>query len=266
VFATEYRVRDLKGRSILVHGTVTALPGASGRVTGYVGVINDITATRALRAQVALAARLSAIGPLVVDVKSAIDESNAEQHPNLPRALERARESSERIARIIKEMKQSAESTPGRIRVRLYDIVNQALHWLPPSIIEASSIKVEKQGAPEIRASAGQIEQVIVNLVSNAARAVPGAKRGAVVVRLGAGAPGMVRVEILDRGAGIEPSTLQNFIAPPFVASDRDVGAGLGLAVSQAIVASHGGRLTVESSGGKGTSFRMDLPDAGARA
>jgi PAS domain S-box-containing protein len=266
VFATEYRVRDLKGRSILVQGTVTALPEGSGRAPGYVGVINDITATRALRAQVALAARLSAIGPLVVDVRNAIDDSNAEQLPNPPRALERARESTERIARIIKDLSRSAESTPGRIRVRLYDIVNQALHWLPASIAEAASIKVEKEGAPEIRASAGQIEQVIVNLVSNAARAAPGGKRGAVVVRLGAGAPGMVRVEIADRGPGIEPSTLQGIVAPPFVASDREVGAGLGLAVSQAIVASHGGTLTVESSGGRGTSFRMDLPDAGARA
>jgi signal transduction histidine kinase len=50
------------------------------------------------------------------------------------------------------------------------------------------------------------------------------------------------------------------------VASDREVGAGLGLAVSQAIVAFQGGRLTVENSGGKGTSFRVGLPDAGARA
>jgi PAS domain S-box-containing protein len=266
VFSSEYRVRDLSGRSILVQGTVTALPEGSGRSAGYVGVIQDITATRALRAQVALAARLSTIGTLVVDAGSAVDDSSGDQRSSPQEPLERARESSEQVARIIKELKRSAESAPGRIRVRLYDIVNQALHWLPASVAEAASVKVEKAGAPEIRASAGQIEQVIVNLVSNAARSAPRGKRVSVVVRLGAGAPGMVRVEVADRGPGIDPSTLKAIVSPPFVASDRFVSAGLGLAVSQAIVASHGGTLMVESLGSKGTTIRMELPDACAVA
>jgi signal transduction histidine kinase len=231
-----------------------------------VGVINDITPTRALRTQVALAARLSAAESLVDDVRNAMDDANGDERLNPQRALDRARESSDRAARIIKDLKRSSESAPGRIRVRLYDIVNQALHWLPSSVAEAATIKVEKEGSPEVRASAGQIEQVIVNLVSNAARAAPGGRRAAVLVRLGAGAPGMVRVEVVDRGPGLEPGTLNAIVAPAFASSDRDRGAGLGLAVSQSIVASHGGTLTVGTRGGKGTSIRMELPDAGAEA
>jgi PAS domain S-box-containing protein len=265
-FATEYRVRNLKGRSILVRGAVIALPERPGRAAGYVGAVSDITASRAFRAQVALAARLSAIESMVADIRNVIDDWTGDERSEAQRGLDRARESSERVARALQDLRRSAEATPGRIPVRLYDIVNQAIHWLPPGVTEGSSIKVEKDGSPQIRASPCEIEQVIVNLVSNAARAAPPGKRRGVVVRLGAGTPGMVRVEVSDRGPGIPSSTLEEILAPPFAANGRGEGGGLGLAVSQAIVASHGGTLTVDTRGGRGTSIRVELPAAGEGA
>ena len=117
-------------------------------------------------------------------------------------------------------------------------------------------------------ASAGQIQQVVVNLLTNAVKArAPGAA-GAVVLRIGAGDSGQAFLEVTDDGVGIDPAIRERIFEPFF--TTRPVGegrgTGLGLAVSQAIAASHGGTLTVESEVGKGSTFRVELPAAPVEA
>jgi signal transduction histidine kinase len=117
-------------------------------------------------------------------------------------------------------------------------------------------------------ASPGQIEQVIVNLVTNAAKATPAGKHGEVVIRTSTASPGMARLEVIDHGTGIAPAILGRIFEPFFTTRQvgEGKGAGLGLAVCHAIVTSHGGTLTVESEVGKGSTFRMELPAAPAEA
>jgi PAS domain S-box-containing protein len=295
--SSEYRLLGPDGRPVLVRAYARALRDVQDQVTGYIGVIVDVRETRALRTHVALAARLATIGSLVTESLPEVEGSAAGLHTLQVRALAaaqaarkrlhgegpldraavtraldetvqllaRAQEVTDRIAGLIKGLSTSASAELGeaRIRLRLHDVVSQAIHWLPASVMEAAAIKIEDKGAPEIKASAFQIEQVVVNLVSNATRAARAFERSKVVIRLGPGAPGMARLEVVDRGSGIDPRSLERlFEQQPGGAAAPGDGAGLGLALSHAIVTAHGGSLTVVSAPGRGSTFRVELPAA----
>ncbi len=118
--------------------------------------------------------------------------------------------------------------------------------------------------APLIRGDPGQLRQLLINLVLNAAEA---SDRGGVIsVRLqqvpprpeATGHRGTVRVVIEDRGAGI-PAELADKIWDPFYTTRPD-GTGLGLAICRQIVTDHGGRIDLQSSPGEGTTFTIEFP------
>jgi len=159
-------------------------------------------------------------------------------------------------------MRRIGRTAAGRIRVRLYDVVNQALHWLPEEVSRSAAIEIEKRTDPEITVAAGQIEQVVVNLVTSAAKAASKGGGGKVVVRICSGSSGMAALEVDDPGAGIDLAA-RDAILQSFFKKDPDGGdAGLGLVVSHVIVAAHGGTLSVTSGKGKGSTVRVELPAA----
>jgi two-component system, NtrC family, sensor kinase len=108
-----------------------------------------------------------------------------------------------------------------------------------------------------VEASANQLKQIFVNLLSNARQAMPGG--GTVVVEIAREGDHVV-ARIGDDGPGIPPETLAR-IFDPFYTTRRDVGGtGLGLSVSLGIAQSHGGTLTAQSQAGEGTEFLLSLP------
>jgi signal transduction histidine kinase len=142
------------------------------------------------------------------------------------------------------------------------DILEGAMRWLPATVARSAAIRVENGGAPDVIASAGQIEQILVNLITNAAWAMPEGQRDTVIVRVGPGLPGRARVEVIDHGIGIDPA-IRDHVFDPFFTTRRTGsgrGSGLGLAICQAIATAHGGTLTFESEVGKGSTFRLELP------
>jgi signal transduction histidine kinase len=179
-------------------------------------------------------------------------------------ALEDAQESGQRISRIVKDLAAFGRPDTGRTRVRMIDVVNGALRWLPAAVARTARIQVEDGGAPDVVASSGQIEQVLVNLAINAAFATPEGQWDTVIVRIGPGDRGMARLEVIDHGTGIEPAILDRIFEPFFTthAVGAGKGMGLGLAIAHAIVTAHGGSLTVASVVGRGSTFRVDLPAA----
>jgi signal transduction histidine kinase len=130
----------------------------------------------------------------------------------------------------------------------------------------ATTVDVENGNPPDIVAAFGRIEQVVVNLVTNAAKATRPGERGRVIIRLAPGAEGMGRLDVIDNGKGIDPTVMERIFDPFFTTGDIGEGMGLGLSISHAIVTSHGGTLTVESYVGKGSKFRMELPAAPSEA
>jgi signal transduction histidine kinase len=119
--------------------------------------------------------------------------------------------------------------------------------------------------APPALANAGQIQQVLLNLLINARQAMP--HGGRVILRLGTDETGeMVELVVRDTGGGIPPEILPRIFEPFFTTKSPDAGGkggtGLGLAMCREIIEAHQGRIRVESTPGKGTAFTLRLPVA----
>lgn len=118
---------------------------------------------------------------------------------------------------------------------------------------------VKEYGAiPLIECLASQINQVVMNLVVNAAHAM-GEKRGRITIRTGTEGE-QVWLEVGDTGSGIPPETLKRIFEPFFTTKPIGKGTGLGLSLSYGIVQKHNGRIDVDSVVDHGTTFRVTLP------
>jgi signal transduction histidine kinase len=114
------------------------------------------------------------------------------------------------------------------------------------------------EALPPVSADEGQLRQALLNLLRNAADAMTGG--GELTVTTRRGDDGAVEVSVQDSGPGIADEHLPKIFEPFF--STKDGGTGLGLALTQQIVAEHGGRIVVESRPGAGTTFTLRLPAA----
>jgi signal transduction histidine kinase len=182
--------------------------------------------------------------------------------------LEDAQEGAQRVARIVRDMAAFGNPNPMRARVKLVQIVDAALGGMPAFVAQAANVRVESRDTPDVMAAAGQIAQVVVNLVTNAAKATREGTRGEIVIRVGPGSQGMARLEVTDHGTGIPAAILGRIFDPFFTTRPLGLarGTGLGLAICHTIATSHGGTITVESEAGKGSTFRVELPAAPAEA
>ena len=114
-----------------------------------------------------------------------------------------------------------------------------------------------------MRCNPGEINQVIMNLVVNAAQAIDG--EGTITVETRHDGD-TVSIRVSDTGAGITPDAVDELFTPFFTTKPPGEGTGLGLSISHGIVERHGGRIDVESVRGEGSTFTVVLPLDGARA
>jgi PAS domain S-box-containing protein len=178
--------------------------------------------------------------------------------------LNEARQASRRIERIVRDLRAFGKSHAPKEAVRLIDIIDHAMCWVPATVRSTATVRVENGGAPDVLACSGQLVQVVVNLLTNAARAARPGRPVLIVARIGPGSPGMARLEIIDNGEGIAPQILPRVFDPFFTTGEVGQGMGLGLSTCHAIVTSHAGMLTVTSDVGRGSTFRVELPAAPA--
>ncbi len=285
------RHRHKNGSAVEVEVSLRQTPLLDGR---YACFIRDLTAQRAAERRAAELSRLAALGTLVAglahEVNNPLTAVLANQSVAVeelsallraPASLDRneidqtvagsieslrdAVEGSHRIARIVKDLSLFGHPDPRRAPVSPGEVVGDALRALPPRLGERARFEVTDRGAPQVMASAGQLVQVVVHLVTNAADSIPDGRIGTVRVGSYPGEGGSARIEVRDDGCGIPPSVLHRIFEPFYTARRANGGTGLGLAVCHAIVTAHGGNLTVESEVGKGSMFRVELPEPPAR-
>jgi signal transduction histidine kinase/CheY-like chemotaxis protein len=163
--------------------------------------------------------------------------------------------------------------------VEVQPAVEDALRFLKASL--PATVDVRRRldaGGAAVVGDSGQLQQVVINLCTNAAHASQG--RGIIEValdvvtvaeeralshgRLGVGS--YVRLRVQDRGHGIDRATMEHIFEPFFTTKEIGVGTGLGLSTVHGIVAQHGGGLNVSSRRGEGSAFEVYLPQADERA
>jgi signal transduction histidine kinase len=155
------------------------------------------------------------------------------------------------------------ERAPQRTPFALEPLIDEAAASALP---EAGQIAFEKRIPPglEIDGDSEQLFRVVLNLLRNARQALdamPFDDNRKKQIQIEAWRQGdAVVVEIADNGPGI-PVTARERLFQPFAATARSGGSGLGLAISRELVQSHGGELTLVSTGPMGTRFRLTVPD-----
>lgn len=171
-------------------------------------------------------------------------------------AADRARDLVGRILTFSR--KQSVEHKP----VDLGEIVAQGIKLLRSLVPTTIDLVSELAPVPPVMGDSGQCYQVLVNLISNASRAI-GSAPGAITVRLGRDteADGVV-LAVEDTGCGMDEATQRRIFEPFYTTRKVGEGTGLGLSVVHGIVTSYGGRIGVTSAPGQGTTFTIYLPRA----
>jgi signal transduction histidine kinase/CheY-like chemotaxis protein len=207
--------------------------------------------------------------PLSVVVGHALMLREEASDPDMARRVEKIGQAAERCARIVKSFLAMARQQPAAlapvdfdaaIRTGLDAVLNG------PAGVGAEVEVALAGGLPQVMADADQLAQVVVNLVANADHAIarsgrPGRIRVATAYHPGARS---VELTVADNGPGIPEAIRGRVFEPFFTTKEVNEGTGIGLALCHRVVASHGGRIRLETTPGGGATFVVRLPIAPA--
>ncbi len=254
--------------------TVTAETGTGGG--GLVWVLTDVTESRRLQQQLAQSEKMSSIGQMISGIAHELNNPLASilGYSQLLRAkagegklaerLDVLHTEATRCQKIVRNLLSFARRhEPERKPLSLNEVV-QSVIGLVRYQLKVDDIRVTTdldRELPLIEGDAHQLQQVLVNLFTNAQHAIRGAGGGGTIeVGTRLSENGRAVLEVRDDGPGI-PEPLRDRIFDPFF-STKEVGqgTGLGLSLVYGIVESHGGTISVESEPGRGTRFRVELP------
>jgi PAS domain S-box-containing protein len=277
----------LDGRRIPVLFTITfpTEPEGDGNVLAFVVDITERkrsqNALLAAQAELAHASRVATIGELTASIAHEVNQPLAAIVTSgeaglrwLRRDVPQLDEVASVIGRIVSEGRRASEIVT-RIRAFLKkkpaeqdmlgiaEIVSEAATLVERELSkEDVSLNIEvRPDLPQIRGDRIQLQQVLVNLLINAAQAM--AQRSGpriVTLRAELAESGDLLVSVKDTGPGIEAADVPRLFEPFF--TTKQDGMGMGLAICQTTVEGHGGRLTVESVPGAGATFRLTMPVA----
>jgi two-component system, cell cycle sensor histidine kinase and response regulator CckA len=289
----EARLLHQDGRQVLVEVSAAPVMGADGRVAGSISLFRDVGEQRALDEQVRDAQRLESLGRLAGGVahdfnnllvgilgNSSYAAGELPEGSDVRAAVEDVNAAAQKASELTRQL--LAYSGRGKFTVgpvQLDQVVSEMARLARPAIPKTVELSVVLAGRlPEVDGDGGQLGQLVVNLVTNAADALGGA-RGTIAVRTGleeadhpllarcVGGDGLppgryVRLTVDDDGPGMDEATRQRIFEPFF--STKFAGRGLGLAAALGIVKSHRGAIRVESEPGRGTRFTVLLPPRAA--
>jgi signal transduction histidine kinase len=178
-------------------------------------------------------------------------------------ALDDALQGCSHVRLVLRDLRTSSRHEDGGAStVDLRQVVESALRMARAAIGQRARVVKDLRSVPRVAGSATRLRQVFLNLLVNAAEAIPdgGPDRHAIRVATATDAEGQALVTVSDTGAGIAPGMRERIFEPFFTTKPRGQGTGLGLAISRDIVTSLGGTLMVSSEEGNGSEFRVMLP------
>ncbi|MFO1220682.1 MAG: ATP-binding protein [Burkholderiaceae bacterium] len=184
---------------------------------------------------------------------------------DLPSLLQGMQEGGQRTADIVAGLKRfSAMDREERAPVDLRGVVDRAIHWVRKGTAPEFSVSWAPGDTPlMVRGSAGQLLQVTMNLIQNAADATAGRAGAHLSISAERDGP-WLRLRFTDNGPGIDPAVLPRIFEPFFTTKAVGQGTGLGLSISYGIVEQHRGRLSADNAPAGGAVLCLELPAAPA--
>jgi two-component system NtrC family sensor kinase len=257
---------------------VARIPSATPEQSVVV-LIEDVTDQQAMEAQLVQGEKLAAVGQLVSGIAhelnnpltsiAGLTEFLLEQKELGGKDRSHLRvihEQAERAGRIVRNLLTFARKGPGeRAPVDLNDVIQRTLVLMAYDL-KLKAIAIDKQLAAELPPVLGDrnaLQQVILNLLTNAAQAVAGnPPTQPRSIRVVSWFDQAVRVSITDSGPGIPDDVLPHLFTPFFTTKEPGAGTGLGLSITYSFIESHNGHIVVERPPEGGASFIIELPPA----
>ncbi len=254
---------------------VTAFPTMNSASGNTLLLFEDQTDRRRLQDRLVQSEKLTAIGELIAGVAHDLNNpltsvigfadflaESAEVPARIREPLRVIQQEAERASKIVKNLLSFARRQETRQRVAIRPIL-EATAGLFRNQLGAEQVLLEADidpELPELDLNPNQIQQVFVNLIQNAAHAIVATGRpGTVRVRARPWMDG-IAVEVADDGIGMRAEIAEHVFEPFFTTKPEDEGTGLGLSISQGIVKEHGGRITLATGPGIGSTFTVELP------
>jgi PAS domain S-box-containing protein len=288
----EYRYRRANGSYAHVFDRGIVLRDERGKATRMIGAVMDTTELRQTQARLGLAARMASVGTLAAGVAHEINNPlafvitnldaairrlgrasgpiagagggvAAEEVPELLDLLEDAREGAERVRLIVRDLNTFARADDvQRGPVDVARVLDSCVHMAMNQIRHRARVARAFAEVPPVDANESRLAQVFLNLIVNAAQAIPegAADRNEIALSTRKEAGGRVVIEVRDTGKGIAPDAIGRIFDPFYTSKAVGEGLGLGLAICHGIVTALDGEIAVESELGKGSTFRVTLP------
>ncbi len=268
------------GRSLVLNIAIAPLQDILQQ-TGALVVLEDVTSRIRLEEQLQQREKLSSIGLLAAGVAHEVNTPLtgvssytqmlmgmlAETDPKHALLL-KVRRQAERATNIVNNLLNFSRTGNATefSELDINKVLDDTLQLLEPQM-RGNQIEIVRdydREAPTVFGNAGKLQQVFTNLLLNARDAIT--VGGSIRISTGPFDEEYLTVEITDTGMGIAPENVAKIYDPFYTTKGVGRGTGLGLAVSYGIVQEHSGHISVDSSPGRGTTFRITLPTAHARA
>jgi PAS domain S-box-containing protein len=282
----DLHIHRADGEVRTVHAESSSIRDERGATIKIAGTIRDITAERhlerqrhELQAQLHHSQKLEALGTLAGGIAHDLNNTLVpiialSKHligreltdPAVRRSLDVILRAGLRGRDLVRQI--VAFSRKDRSERQLFDpvpVIHDALAMLRASTPSLINFQTSFRPVPKVFGDAGQLHQVVVNLVTNAAQAI-GDRPGSVTISLstdvGEALP-RVHLRVQDDGVGMADAVRQRIFEPFFTTKPVGEGTGLGLSVVHGIITAHGGTIAVDSAPGRGTCFDIFLPASG---
>jgi PAS domain S-box-containing protein len=279
--ALQFRILRADGTAVWFESAGGIQRGPQGQVLGIAGLLRDITERKAveveraqMQAQLIQSEKLASIGTLAAGVAHEINNplailklnlANLRGLVGLPAAvamMERMESAVDRVARIVGGLRVYARSSGEEQRpLDLHLLLQDTLALMEP-ILRKAGIEVSVDLAcpkPVFLGNAGKMQQVMLNLLTNARDAVEGMADARIQLSTRE-TKGGIEFRVADNGPGVSPAIQGRIFEPFFSTKGVGGGTGLGLSISHGIVDGMGGKLRLESREGHGAVFCVELP------
>ena len=262
--------------------TAAAVEGRGGGCDGMVIVLSDITEQAQLREQLMQTDKLSALGEMISGVAHELNnplaavmgfaqllETTPQLDENVRRKVKGINEEAQRCGRIVRSLLSFARHhNPRREPVDLNGVVRSVMQLMEYPL-RSEGVKVTLDLSPELPAVRGDphiLQQVLLNLVTNANHAMRESGRPGHLQIVSRPDGDRVKLLVEDNGVGITAENLRRVFDPFFTTKKFGQGTGLGLSLAYGCIQEHDGTILADSRHGEWTRFHIELPVSGAAA